>query len=136
MRFMALLLLGAASSAVAQDGLQQCRQIADGTQRLACYDALAIVAEPAPEAIFGKPPPPPKAPDNIDSRVVGSLRSWEKGTLFTLENQQVWKSVDDNSGYYPNAPDNPAVTIRKSWSGAYWMEVESLGRKIKVRRVK
>ena len=118
--------------------IQRCREIGDNVQRLACYDALIQHrVEPAPQAeTFGKPKPPPKEVESLQSNLVGRFGSWEKGAMFKLQNGQVWKSVGDDSGYYPNVPENPAVTITKSFFGAYWMEIELIGRKIKVQRVK
>lgn len=122
--------------AAAQDGLADCRAIEEAGARLACYDALPATSVPAPAPEhFGKPPALPREPDGIQTRLAERFTHFKKGTLFRLENGQVWRSVDDSSGYYPNIPENAAVTITKSWSGAYWMVVEPVARKIKVHRI-
>lgn len=130
--------LAAHAQADLEKDIQRCREIGDSVQRLACYDSLNLRPHDPAQAAedFGKPQAPPKEPVSIQSRLVGRFSSWEKGTMFTLENGQVWKSIGDDTGYYPGIPDNPDVIITKSFFGAYWMEVVKAGRKIKVKRVK
>jgi len=147
-----LLLVSGAVAAVEDAALAQCAAITDAAARLACYDTLAgrpadaapaplpLQAAPPPPAAnadaFGKPAPaPPEESLRLDARVVGSLKSWKRGTVIRLDNGQVWKSIGDESAYYPNVEDNAAVTITRSFIGTYWMEVRSIGRKIKVRRI-
>lgn len=132
-----LLALGGtgATAAGVEEDLGRCRDIADSAQRLDCYDALAHRSAQTAPANFGKSQAAPEEPKSIQARLMGGFKEWKPGTQFELDNDQVWKAVED-SGYYPGIPDNPAVTIRKSFFGAYWMEVQGVGRKIKVRRVK
>jgi hypothetical protein len=142
-----LFLVSGAVAAVEDAALAQCAAITDAAARLACYDTLAgrpADAAPAPlpsppaatADAFGKPAPaPPEESLRLDARVVGSLKSWKRGTVIRLDNGQVWKSIGDESAYYPNVEDNAAVTITRSFIGTYWMEVRSIGRKIKVRRI-
>jgi hypothetical protein len=122
--------------------------------RLACYDAH--VARPAPPAASPSPvapppaaapvPPPenfgktrkpevPDEPPSLTAHLVGTLQSWERGTVFRLDNGQVWKCTGEDSAYYPDIPPNPEVTIRRGFFGAYWMEVHGVNRRIKVKRV-
>ena len=68
------------------------------------------------------------------TRIVGGFKGWEKGTPFTLDNGQIWK-IESDSAYYPEAPDNAHVTIERGFFGSYWMKVDTISRKIKVRRV-
>lgn len=139
-----LLWTGAAAA-----GIEDCVAIADDAQRLACYDAAAAArttsreaeAAPAPRAApatdFGKPPAPapPETVTSIEARIVGTVRRWERGTRFTLDNGQVWKATGDDSAFYPDLPENPAVVIRRGRLGAYWLELKDVGRKIKVQRI-
>lgn len=137
----AVALLCAAAEPAPAPTLERCAAVAADAERLACYDHLAgrpDAAAPAdPAANFGKPPPPPPPAEtvSISARVVGPLKSWESGTIFRLDNGQVWKAAAGEHGYYPDIPENPEVVITRSFFGAYWMEVRAVGRKIKVRRV-
>ncbi|HUR42160.1 MAG TPA: hypothetical protein VM240_13425 [Verrucomicrobiae bacterium] len=124
--------------------IQQCAAVDDPTARLACYDALAgrpaapAAALPAPAPSpndFGKPVPRADEVASIESRIVGTLRQWQRGTRVKLDNGQVWKVTGDESGYYPSVPDNPEVVITKGFFGGYWLELKAVGRKIKVQRV-
>lgn len=126
-----------AQSGVEQD-IQRCSSMADGAQRLECYDALARrhAETTSPADDFGKPRSPPKEADSIQSRLVGDFSGWQSGTVFTLENGQVWKYIGDSDAYYPKVPPNPEIVISKSYFGAYWMEITAIGRKVKVKRIK
>jgi hypothetical protein len=129
------LTLGAAGT-----GFQQCAVIKDDAARLACYDALARQApahEPAaapPAESFGLPPKPAQ-PEVLEARVVGALKYWQRGTLVKLDNGQVWKIQVEERSDYPNLPDNPEVTIRRRWFGAYEMEIKAIRRRMAVQRV-
>lgn len=150
--------------AFAQDaGLGRCAAIEDAQARLACYDALASQApaatatkpEEAPAVPAASAPPESTAPsgdaerfgaenlpakrdsddvDEIESRLAGRFEGWKKGTLFELENGQVWRCIDDREVY--GARDNPKVTIRRNFMGSYWLKIEGLHPQARVRRVK
>lgn len=110
-------------------------------------------ATPTPPAVAVAPAPPVAAPApapgdfglpkhrtpeeraGIIAHVVGPLREWEPGTLFRLDNGQVWKAASEEKGYYPGIPDNAEVTIQESFFGGYRMEIKAIGRKIKVKRI-
>lgn len=153
------LLLAGAAHAQGSTPLEQCAAVDSPPARLACYDALAgrppqagatvpatppAAAPPAPPAAadpanFGNPPvkkgkPKPERITSISARVIGTPSQWEKGTLFRLDNGQVWRAVE-GEGFYPNVGENPEVTISESVFGAYWMDIKSIGRRIKVQRV-
>jgi len=144
------LLAGAllAGPAVAADdaALAQCAAVADAAARLACYDALVRrPASPQPAATPTPPPAPgdfglprhstPEERAGVTAHVVGPLREWAPGALIRLDNGQVWKVVGEDSGYYPNIPDNAEVAIKQSFFGGYWMEITAIGRKVKVKRI-
>ncbi len=137
----------ASASAPAAAGLQEdlntCAQIEHGAQRLSCYDGLSQretpnpAAPPKPAEEFGLQPAPKEAEaKNIQSHLSGPFRGWQPGTVFELRNGQVWQCTNDDRGHYPGIPDNPEVTITRSYFGAYWMEVAGVNRKIKVKRIK
>jgi len=145
------LLAPVAAMAVDEAALARCAGMTDAAARLACYDTLAgrpadaapapvppPAASPPPAAgadAFGKPAPVPEESLRLDAHVVGPLKSWKRGTVIRLDNGQVWKSIGDDSAYYPNVENNAAVTITRNFLGTYWMEIRSVGRKIKVKRV-
>ena len=72
--------------------------------------------------------------DEIESRLAGRFEGWKKGTLFELENGQVWRCIDDREVY--GARDNPKVTIRRNFMGSYWLKIEGLHAQARVRRVR
>jgi hypothetical protein len=114
-----------------------CASIVDDAARLACYDGLTRQPVPRPEDTFGMRKPDSQGePDELRSRLVGKLASWRPGTEFALENGQVWQAIDGDSGYYPGIPENASIAISKSFFGAYWMKIDTVGRKVKVRRVR
>lgn len=143
--FLALVFLAPQGIHANDATFEQCRAVSDDAERLACFDAQNrpakkpdMAADPVVDR-FGKPPaesPESAEPEQLASRVAGKLVAWEKGTVITLENGQQWKVVEGRRGYYPDTPDNPQVTITRSYFGAYWMVVEPRGNKIKVRRSK
>lgn len=131
----ALLLLATlplAALAQAPDTVTACHGIEDPDDRLACYDAAS--GRPAPPA--GSAAAPAEKSTRVHSRLDGPLREWKFGLRLTLQNGQVWKVVEDFSGYSTSTIEYPAVTIEKSFFGSYWMAVEGLERKIRVQRVK
>lgn len=106
----------------------------------------APIASPAPapvtpevddfgaETVRKKSTDEPAKPQSITARITGEFTGWEPGTLFTFENGQVWKYVGGKSVYYPRK--DPKIQIEKSVLGAYWLSVEGLNSKARVRRIK
>jgi hypothetical protein len=148
-----LLLLTLPLLAAAADDAQllRCRALGDGAARLACYDALPVVAAaaaivaPAPAV---KPPPPAAAAataasfgleatrgelPEITSSLPGRFEGWGPRSRFKLANGQVWQVADDSSGVYDL--DNPKVTVRRAALGSYMLEIEGARRAPRVRRV-
>ncbi|MCO7223058.1 hypothetical protein [Pleionea sp. CnH1-48] len=74
------------------------------------------------------------APTAISSVAVGSFTNWKKKMLIKLENGQQWKIVGSKSMYHKVT--NPNVTIEKGAFGAFYMGIEGINGRIKVRRVK
>ena len=142
---------------------KDCAAITDPAARLACYDeknrSMPVPAEPAPPPAQAPAPPAPpaegaaaKAADGSDefgkkkktpaeelssirARIVGKLTHWEKGTEFTLDNGQVWKAIEQDSGHYPSIPENPEVRISRGVFGGFWLEIVAVNARIKVKRV-
>jgi hypothetical protein len=71
--------------------------------------------------------------DMISSRIAGDFNGWERGTLFRLQNGQVWKCVDINKSDF--IAQSPGVTIERGVFGSYWFRVEGQDKRASVRRV-
>jgi len=163
MRFFALFLLAATTSALADDaGILRCRAIKDSAARLACYDAIAVpsaapaaAAQPksgtpaaapaaAPKAAATPPTPaqqfgmeaktPAAQLEAIESTIPGMFEGWGPNTVITLANGQSWQISDSSSGYIHK--ENPKVRIRRAFMGSFTLEFEDSSRVAKVRRVK
>jgi len=131
----------ATPAAVAAPDLASCAAIADAAARLACYDGLAGRPADVPSALatadFGIPrskTAPEEAP-GLTAHIVGPFAEWRKGTVVRLDNGQVWKVTGDSRVYDAGVPENAEVTITHSFSGAYWMEIHAIKRKVKVKRL-
>jgi hypothetical protein len=153
---MATLLAGGAVHAQTLVGdVKACRQMTDPAQRLACYDAMRLPAEPAatappapvaaapvvaadPVAKFGQEAIKPAAgtPElkQIESRIPGKFRGWGPNTHLTFENGQVWRIADGSSADY-NLQD-PKVTVHRGMLGAFYLEIEGIGFQMRVVRVR
>jgi hypothetical protein len=73
-------------------------------------------------------------PDSIESTAIGNFTSWKKNMKITLENGQVWKVTSSGSLYYKI--DNPRVVIEKGALGSFYMGIEGINRRLKVKRIK
>ena len=143
-----------AAPALAQGGLQgrivSCTNIADATQRLACFDAAALELKQAGEAAFGTASPKPSAltapvetalatkavaePDRV-SLAVSALTEGADGKLrLTMENGQVWRQVDTTR--LRNVGQGPwTAEIKKAALGSFMLTLND-GRPVRVERVK
>lgn len=137
------------------DGLAACAAIDADSARLACYDKLAErtphpaqppVVRTAPAALpskqdFGAEQLPQRssgqAPEAqaITAHIAGSFEGWEPKARLTLDNGQVWQVTDDRSVYYKPTL-NPEVTIEKGMFGSYFLRVDGVNSRAKVRRIK
>lgn len=155
-----------ATSLTCANDVKQCITITDDKARLQCYDSIFLTSEtakknekpslnelPLPHQAADKPEPnkPPaeqankdwfgmehkavsSTPDSLESRAVGSFKRWEKKMKIKLENGQIWEVKSSNSMYYKI--DNPKVTIEKGALGAFYMGIEGINRRLKVKRIK
>lgn len=111
---------------------------ADAAQRSASSAASsAATATPAasPEAAFGleQARDVERTADSIRSRVPGLFLGWTGDTVFRLENGQVWEQAE--SGSFGVRLENPEVEISRGWFGGYFLAVEGLNRRVRVKRV-
>ena len=141
------LLCGIGTGAAAQDfggALLKCTGIADTSQRLACYDALARAPE-LPAKQFGaeqlprESNPAPAPEDNSITGTVTELSLTPFGRfVVTLDNGQIWRQLDaDTARFVP--PGNLAqasVTISRGALGSYNLQFAGQNGLYKVRRLK
>ena len=138
--FLLLLIPG---SALADDAaLLRCRDIADASTRLACYDALVPAAKArlgqkqlrqSPEQFGIEGRKSISELDAIESAIPGRFEGWEPRSRIKLANGQIWQIADDSSRYL--YLDNPKVTIRRGSLGAFYLEVEGSTWTARVKRV-
>lgn len=70
---------------------------------------------------------------DIHTRIVGTFRGWDTGTVFTLANGQRWQVADDSS-LMIHSMKNPAVTLRKSFFGSWLLDVDGVDQSVHVTR--
>jgi hypothetical protein len=158
MRVLALLLLLAATSALADEAdLLRCRAISDAAARLACYDAIAVpTGAPAPPTAARAPAPAtpatpatPASPardqfglehrqeiakvEAIESTIPGRFEGWRANERIRFANGQVWQIADDSRGTH--WIENPKVRVRRGALGAFYLEIEGTNRSPRVQRL-
>lgn len=74
------------------------------------------------------------APDRIESRLKGAFAGWDKDTVFELDNGQAWQCRDCRPVYHQ--AESPQVSIRRAFTGVYWLKIEGLNQQAKVRRIR
>jgi hypothetical protein len=109
----------------------------------ASLSTVAPVAADLPrgEAAFGREEAVKEAaqakqeiPESINSRIAGTFQGWSGATVFRLENGQVWRQVGGGSVFAQM--ESPGVTIERGALGAFFLRVEGLNSRVKVRRVR
>jgi hypothetical protein len=71
----------------------------------------------------------------VESKIAGNFTGWSGKTLFHLENGQIWQQV--NAGEYETPPvPSPHVKIFPAKLGGFWMEVDGVNPRVKVKPVK
>jgi hypothetical protein len=77
----------------------------------------------------------PDAAEAIVTRLAGDYEGWTGKTVFRLENGQVWQQVG-GSERIDDKRTAPTVKIYPGMMGSYWLEVEGVRERVKVRPVK
>lgn len=75
-----------------------------------------------------------QTPDEITSKAIGEFKSWTKKMDIKLENGQVWEVTSSGRLYHPIT--NPTVTVSKGVLGSFYMGIEGVNRRLKVKRIK
>jgi len=71
----------------------------------------------------------------VQAFLVGPFNGFGEGTVFRLDNGQVWRSIDSDASLEGVRLENPAVSIRKRIFGTWWLKVEGYNTSAKVERV-
>ena len=74
-------------------------------------------------------------PQTLESRLVGDFGGWKGHTSFKLENGQVWTQANDDSFVYSPPVKAPKVKIYPGTFGTFWMEIEGVRVKCRIRPV-
>ncbi len=80
-------------------------------------------------------PDAPTAGNDIVAHLDGTFTGWNGGTVFKLDNGQVWEQVDDST-LSVGGIKNPKVTISKGLISAYYLSVEGVRDTVLVKRIK
>jgi len=76
-----------------------------------------------------------EAAEALESQIDGEYRGWSGKTLFRLQNGQVWQQ-NDSTTRVDSTRLSPKVRIYPGMLGAYWMEIEGVKQRVKVKPVK
>ncbi|WP_417763406.1 hypothetical protein [Shewanella sp.] len=152
--WLAMLSVGFTLPAMAsvEQSLQQCVQITNDTQRLACFDELSAsintaniqieVATPATSSVpspsssavdrFGaKPKEAINEPDEIKLTVASINKSPRGALIITFENGQIWRQLQAQR--YRLRPGDK-VTIEKAALGSFLLRAEGRNQSTRVQR--
>lgn len=128
-----LALMFVCGAALADDGaILRCRQLPDGPQRLACYNAIAVPSHPAlPVAPAAAPAAPAK---DVVTSIAGPFEGWIGGQVIRLANGQAWRVVDGSEDVL--SLRDPKVTIQRGMLGATFLDIEGAHRSPRVQLVR
>lgn len=77
----------------------------------------------------------PEAAEAVESRLVGNYEGWTGRTVFKLENGQIWQCVG-GSERVDGLRHAPKVKVYPGMLGSYWLEVEGVRERVKVKPIK
>jgi len=77
----------------------------------------------------------PEAAEALESQLVGEFSGWEGKAVFRLKNGQIWQQ-NDTSTRAERPRMEPKVRIFPGLLGAYWMEIEGIKQRVKVKPIK
>lgn len=75
-------------------------------------------------------------PQVLETSIVGKFSGWTGRTEFKLENGQVWAQANNDSYRYTPPLTDPKVRIFPASFGSFWMEIEGVGQRCRVRPVR
>jgi hypothetical protein len=68
----------------------------------------------------------------VESRIAGEFTGWSRHTVFTLENGQRWTLANPDE-HDTGILMSPKVRIEPAATGAFWMYVEGVKRRVRVK---
>lgn len=74
--------------------------------------------------------------DALESQLAGSFSGWNGQSTFILENGQHWIQVNPDSYSYAPTLKNPKVKIYPASFGSFWLEVEGVNKRCRVKLLK
>ncbi|HLP25558.1 MAG TPA: hypothetical protein VK477_07770, partial [Acidobacteriota bacterium] len=77
----------------------------------------------------------PGANEPLESRLATEFRGWRRGTVFELENGQRWQHVEGEDYVTPPMPA-PKVKITPGVFGTFWMKIEGVNARVRVKPIK
>lgn len=77
----------------------------------------------------------PDKADAFETRIAGEFEGWTGHTTFKLENGQVWQQSGGEI-YSGDQLQAPRVNIYPGRLGVYWMEVEGVRQRVKVKPIR
>lgn len=77
----------------------------------------------------------PDKADSFETRIAGKFDGWGGRTTFRLENGQVWQQTSGGE-YIGDETLAPKVKIYPGALGTYWMEVDGVNPRVRVKPVK
>ncbi len=127
---------------MAASGWQECRQLANDSQRLACYDEYAAMLErknrpPGKEeqkAAFGLPKTSPADELEGIQAVIRKIEKSARGqrTLY-LDNGQIWRQLGSSS--QPRLKSGKQIIIERGALGSYVLKPVNSNRSMRVKRL-
>ncbi len=80
---------------------------------------------------------PAKKQQALESRIAGEFDGWSGRTNFKLENGQVWEQVNREESYvWTPAVKSPKVKIFPASFGTFWLEIEGVTQRCRVRPIR
>lgn len=119
------------------------------------YKTGEVGTVPAPSASTAEPKPSRLVPDWVsalitleragvqpekanamENQLKGNFSGWSGRTTFSLENGQKWTQANNDSYVYSPTLKSPKVKIYPAALGTYWLEIEDVNQRCRVKPMK
>ena len=78
----------------------------------------------------------PEKAQTLESSLVGDFSGWSGRSTFRLENGQLWAQANTDSYSYSPTLHKPKVQIYPASFGSYWLQIEGVNQRCRVKPVK